>query len=148
MLKIDENFYPVCVQIEEGYVGMCRQAAYGKEMKVLFETEATFHNKRFCAFLYGSAKEQMLFYLSNPGTKIENTIAFKLSWDIKDVPIIRKKIETLGKCKRLISVGKLLTDENAILALFACESKEETDVILNIAKEGIEEADKTSEETQ
>lgn len=148
MLKIDENFYPVCVQIEEGYVGMCRQAASGKEMKVLLETDATFHNKCFCAFLFGSAKEQMLFNLSSPGTKIENTIAFKLSGDIEDVPVIRDKIEKLGTCRRLISAGKPLTDEYAILAIFACESKEEADVILNIAKEGIEEANKTSKETQ
>ena len=148
MLKIDENFYPACVQLESGYIGLCRQAASGKDMKILLETEATFHNECLCAFLFGSKNEQTLFNLSTPGTKIENTIAFKLSGDIEDVPVIRDKIEKIGTCRRLISAGKPLTDEYAILALFACESKEEADVILNIAKEGIEETDKTSKETQ
>ena len=148
MLKIEENFYPVCVRIEAGHIGMCRQAASGKDMKALLETDATFGNECLCAFLFGSEKDQTLFSLSSPGTKIANTIAFKLSGDIEDVPAIRKKIEEIGKCRRLLSAVRPLSDEYAILALFECKSKEEADAILDIAKNGIEEAEEADKETQ
>lgn len=148
MLKIDEHFYPACIRAESGYIGLCRQAATGKDMKVLLETDATFNNECLCAFLFESAKAQTFFSLSAPGTKIENTFAFKLSGDIEDVPVIRNKIKEFGKCRRLLSAIRALSDEYAILALFACESEEDKDAILDIAKKGIVEVDKASEETQ
>lgn len=148
MLKIDENFYPACVRVEPAYSGLCQVAASVKNMNVLLETDATFHNECLYAFLFGSASEQNFFHLMINGEKIENTIAFKISGDIEDIPTIREKIEELGKCRRLLSAVRPLSDEYAILALFACESKEDADAILNIAKEGIEETDEADKKTQ
>jgi len=135
MLKIEEYGYPACVRVNTNGVGICKQAAYGKDMKVLLEAEVANQEETVLAFLFEKEMDQNIFLLMSNGKETGHAIALKLSGDISEVIMIRQKIAEIGKVNKLISAGLPLKDEYGILILAVFETKEKAEEVLRIARQ-------------
>lgn len=127
MLKIEKVFYPVCVRVKKEMSAACRNAAYGKDIHIVLDTEMEDKDYTIICFVFETDMSRRLF-LCNGYTESYFPVALKITGNVEEV---RNKIVEIGKKKKITSAGIPLKNESGILVLTVFETAEAAAAITN-----------------